>query len=170
MDKIVFMKWMSPAGPLVLGSYEDAICLCDWDLPERRRRVDGRLCRLLEAEMEWGGGALLERLRVCLEEYFAGERRAFDLPLVAAGTPFQHRVWELLGAIPYGATTTYGALAAALGRPSAVRALANAVGANPLSILIPCHRVVGADGSLTGYAGGLRAKRLLLELEKPKLC
>lgn len=101
-----------------------------------------------------------------LEEYLAGERRAFDLPLAPGlGTPFQRRVWAALEAIPYGATTTYGALAAQLGVARAVRAVGAANGRNPLSIVRPCHRVVGSGGALTGYGGGLPAKRTLLALE-----
>lgn len=101
-----------------------------------------------------------------LEEFFAGERRAFDLPLRPAGTPWQQRVWAALRDIPYGATTTYGALARQLGVPRASRAVGHANGANPLSIVVPCHRVVGASGRLTGYAGGLERKAALLELER----
>ena len=101
-----------------------------------------------------------------LREYLTGDRRYFDLPLSqTAGTPFQRRVWAALDAIPYGTTTTYGALAAALGAPAAVRAVGAANGRNPLSIVRPCHRVVGATGALTGYGGGLEAKRVLLALE-----
>lgn len=101
-----------------------------------------------------------------LEEFLAGARTAFDLPLAtAAGTPFQRRVWAALEAIPYATTTTYGALAAQLGVPRAVRAVGAANGRNPLSIVRPCHRVVGASGALTGYGGGLPAKRALLALE-----
>ena len=101
-----------------------------------------------------------------LREYLTGDRRRFDLPLSqTAGTPFQRRVWAALDAIPYGTTTTYGALAAALGAPAAVRAVGAANGRNPLSIVRPCHRVVGATGALTGYGGGLEAKRVLLALE-----
>lgn len=99
-----------------------------------------------------------------LTEYLAGGRDAFDVPLHLVGPPFGQRVWELLLAIPYGSTTTYGALAAAIGNTHA-RAVGRFVGGNPVSILVPCHRVVGADGSLTGYAGGLDRKRRLLELE-----
>lgn len=100
-----------------------------------------------------------------LDAYFQGERTAFDLPLSPQGTAFQRAVWDGLLAIPYGRTITYGELARQLGRPQSVRAVGAAVGRNPLSILIPCHRVIGADGSLTGYAGGLDRKRALLELE-----
>lgn len=100
-----------------------------------------------------------------LEEYFAGERRVFDLPLGPEGTAFQQQVWEALRAIPYGQTRTYGELAAAIGSPRAARAVGLANARNPIAVIVPCHRVVGADGTLTGYAGGLRRKRLLLDLE-----
>lgn len=101
-----------------------------------------------------------------LGEYFHGQRQRFDLALdLEQGTPFQRAVWRALLAIPAGATTSYGTLATGLGRPQAVRALGAAVGRNPLSIIVPCHRVVGSNGSLTGYAGGLDRKQALLELE-----
>jgi methylated-DNA-[protein]-cysteine S-methyltransferase len=102
-----------------------------------------------------------------LGEYFAGERTAFELPTSTAGDAFQERVWELIARIPYGETTTYGELARELGDPAIARAVGGAVGRNPLSIVVPCHRVVGKDGKLTGYAGGLERKRLLLDLEAP---
>lgn len=104
-------------------------------------------------------------LRAQLDAYFAGARRDFDLPLAWSGTPLQEAVWKALLDIPYGTTSTYGALAATIGRPSAVRAVAGAVARNPISIVVPCHRVVGASGAITGYAGGLPAKRHLLALE-----
>ncbi|MFM9372225.1 methylated-DNA--[protein]-cysteine S-methyltransferase [Streptomyces sp. Da 82-17] len=101
-----------------------------------------------------------------LGEYFAGERHTFDLPLSLQGTPFQREVWAGLLAIPYGETRTYGELAAELGRPQASRAVGLANGKNPVGIVVPCHRVVGANGSLTGYGGGLDRKRRLLDLER----
>ncbi len=100
-----------------------------------------------------------------LEEYLAGERTTFDLPLELRGSDLQQRVWSVLERIPYGTTTTYGAIAAEVGAPA--QAVGNAVGANPLSVVVPCHRVVGSDGSLTGFAGGLERKRRLLALEEP---
>lgn len=100
-----------------------------------------------------------------LEEYFAGRRTRFDLPLAARGDTFQQRVWALLREIPYGETRSYGQLARELGDPALARAVGAANGRNPLSVIVPCHRVVGADGSLTGYAGGLERKRQLLDLE-----
>lgn len=100
-----------------------------------------------------------------LAAYFAGDRRTFDLPLAPTGTAFQRAVWRALGDVAYGQTTGYGALARALGRPTAARAVGAANGANPLPIVVPCHRVIGADGTLTGYAGGLTIKRWLLAHE-----
>jgi methylated-DNA-[protein]-cysteine S-methyltransferase len=110
----------------------------------------------------------LAAARAQLEEYFAGARTSFDLPLAPAGTPFRQVVWEELQRIGYGETTTYAALAARIGRPSAVRATGAANGANPISIIIPCHRVIGSNGSLTGYGGGIDAKRFLLDLEQSR--
>lgn len=104
-----------------------------------------------------------------LDEYFAATRATFDLALAPEGTAFQQRVWAALLGIPYGRTTTYGALAAQLGSPSASRAVGLANGRNPISVIVPCHRVIGADGSLTGYGGGLERKRALLELESALL-
>jgi methylated-DNA-[protein]-cysteine S-methyltransferase len=107
----------------------------------------------------------LQRAAKQLQEYFAGQRRVFDLPLAAAGTAFQEAVWAALAAIPFGETRSYAELARALDRPRAVRAVGAANGRNPLPVVVPCHRVIGADGSLTGYAGGVGRKRWLLELE-----
>lgn len=104
-----------------------------------------------------------------LGEYFAGERTAFDLPLKLDGTPFQRAVWAALREIPYGETTTYGELARRLGRPAASRAVGMANGRNPVGVIVPCHRVVGAAGDLTGYGGGLDRKRRLLDLERARV-
>jgi len=108
---------------------------------------------------------LLASARDQLAEYFDGRRSGFDLPLAPRGTPFQQAVWQALLAVPFGATSTYGAIAAAIRRPKAVRAVGAAIGANPIGIVVPCHRIIGADGSLTGYAGGLERKTKLLALE-----
>jgi methylated-DNA-[protein]-cysteine S-methyltransferase len=104
-------------------------------------------------------------VRSQLEEYFAGERQSFDVPLQMAGSEFELRVWEALRAIPYGETASYGEIAAGIGSPGAARAVGLANGRNPIAVIVPCHRVIGADGSLTGYGGGLERKRLLLYLE-----
>jgi methylated-DNA-[protein]-cysteine S-methyltransferase len=110
--------------------------------------------------------ARLAHVRAQFEAYFAGKLLAFDLPLNARGTPFQQQVWRALRMIDYGETESYAGLAACIGRPTAVRAVGAANGANPLAIIVPCHRVIGADGNLTGYAGGLDAKRWLLAHER----
>ena len=110
--------------------------------------------------------AALGEARRQLTEYFAGARRAFDLPLAASGTPFQRRVWEALRRIPYGETISYGELARRIGKPTASRAVGAANGRNPIAIVVPCHRVIGADGTLIGYGGGLPVKEALLALER----
>jgi methylated-DNA-[protein]-cysteine S-methyltransferase len=101
-----------------------------------------------------------------LEEYFAGARTSFDVPLAAEGAPFEREVWHALEEIPYGETVSYGEIARRVGQPTAARAVGTANGRNPIAVIVPCHRVIGADGSLTGYGGGLERKRLLLELER----
>jgi methylated-DNA-[protein]-cysteine S-methyltransferase len=132
--------------------------------------ADGALTHVLFAGQAppAGAAAAPERCAAAaaqLREYFAGERRRFDLPLAPRGTPFQRAVWEALGALPWGETVDYGSLAARLGRPGAARAVGRANATNPIPVVIPCHRVVGRGGALTGYAGGLEAKRALLALE-----
>ncbi|MGI9822148.1 methylated-DNA--[protein]-cysteine S-methyltransferase [Agromyces sp. Marseille-Q5079] len=119
----------------------------------------------LGVEVEASRDPVITRFGVELAEYLAGTRTEFDLPMAPAGDEFQHAVWQMLRDIPYGTTVTYGELALQLGDRNLARRVGNAVGRNPLSIIVPCHRVVGADGSLTGYAGGLERKRFLLELE-----
>ena len=111
------------------------------------------------------GGSMVDDAARQLGEYFAGTRRSFDLPLAPKGTPFMTSVWNELVRIPYGATTSYGELARRLGKPKAARAIGSANGKNPIPIVVPCHRVIGANGTLTGFAGGLDVKRQLLELE-----
>ena len=112
---------------------------------------------------------LLNSTMVQLAEYFSGTRKQFDVPLAPQGTDFQRQVWKSLTALPYGTTATYGQLAVNVGSPKAVRAVGAANGRNPISIIVPCHRVIGADGSLTGYAGGLARKQSLLQLESAKI-
>lgn len=121
----------------------------------------------LGRRVEAADDPLFGRAHVQLAEYLGGTRRLFDLPTATHGDPFQERVWALLAEIPYGRTTTYGALAEQLGDRGLAQQVGQAVGRNPLCVVVPCHRVVGRDGSLTGYAGGLPRKRALLELEEP---
>jgi len=124
------------------------------------RRLCGRAATIHEDEL-----ALAPALTQ-LAAYFAGTLRAFDLPLDPRGTPFQRRVWDAVAAVPYGETRSYGAIARAIGQPLAVRAVGAANGANPLALIIPCHRIIGSDGTLHGYGGGLDTKRQLLALER----
>ena len=167
--KIMIQHYESPCGLLILGSYEDALCLCDWQVEKHREYVDNRLRRLLQADMILGTSDVLEMAVGQLNEYFAGERTLFDIPLLFVGTEFQKTVWNDLLRIPYGQTISYGEMARRIGKPKAVRAVANANGANAISIFAPCHRVIGRGHTLTGYGGGLETKRKLLELEKVSL-
>ena len=149
---------------LLLASYDGQLCLCDW----RSHGADvaaRRICRRLGAERLNVDSDVVRLASEQFREYLAGARREFTVPLLPIGTPFQRRVWEALMDIPYGATVSYGELARRLGMPSACRAVAAAVGANPLSIFVPCHRVVAAGGAPGGYAGGVETKLSLLRLE-----
>ena len=154
---IFHVSMPSPVGPLLLAGDDDGL-----------RRVEFHSQRHPMARaMEWrqGENDVLRDARAQLEEYFTGTRREFDLPLAPRGTEFQLDVWRCLQAIPYGETISYAELARRIDRPSAMRAVGAANGRNPLPIVVPCHRVIGADGSLTGFGGGLPTKRFLLELE-----
>ena len=166
MKKLFVYIYDSPCGPLLLGESSNAITHCDW-LDGKHHKKLTQLCSSPAVQYGDVPSPLLTEAVRQIEGYFRGERREFDLPLATEGTPFQQRVWAALRTVPYGETLTYSELASRLGCPKAVRAVANAVGANPISILIPCHRIVGKNGGLTGYAGGLEAKKLLLQLEKP---
>jgi len=146
----------TPIGTLTLES--DGEALVRIRLPEERRAPDA-------AEERRADPAPFATAIAQLDAYFAGERHEFDLPLAPRGTAFQRRVWDLLEEIPWGETISYAELARRAGNPAACRAVGAANGRNPLPIVIPCHRVVGSDGRLTGYAGGLAAKRALLTLE-----
>lgn len=164
-NMIKIRLYESPCGVLMLGSFGDKLCLCDWQVEKRRDRVDRRLKRSLDAEFEEGTSEVIENAVEQLDEFFAGKRKKFDVPLLFAGTDFQKTVWNELLKIPFGKTISYGEMARRIGMPKAARAVANANGANAMSIFVPCHRVIGSDHSLTGYGGGLDAKRTLLELE-----
>lgn len=165
------LRYHSPCREMLLGAAGDRLCLCNWTQELHPGRVEQRLRTILKAQFEDCGQILPEVLQRTvreLDEYFRGERRDFDIPLLLAGSDFQKRVWQQLPHIPYGQTVSYGELAAAIGFPRSVRAVANANGANAISIILPCHRVIGSDGRLTGYGGGLRAKQYLLDLEQRK--
>ncbi len=160
MFDVVYTYLESPIGPLLLAG--DGGRVPKVGFPAGKGRVAPR--------DGWRrDDSLFVEARAQLTAYFAGELRDFNLELIPAGTPFQLAVWQALTTIPYGATMSYGEIAGRIGHPSASRAVGAANGANPIPIVVPCHRVIGADGSLTGYAGGLERKRTLLDLERPGL-
>jgi AraC family transcriptional regulator, regulatory protein of adaptative response / methylated-DNA-[protein]-cysteine methyltransferase len=162
----VHMTWIeTPIGPVVAGATDRGICMLEYT---DRRILETQLARV----RKWSGDAAVPgenahtcEMRAQLAAYFAGELREFTVPLDVSGTPFQEKVWAALRTIPYGETWSYGDLARKLGKPTATRAVAHANGDNRISIVIPCHRVIGSDGELTGYGGGLWRKRALLERE-----
>ncbi|MEN4902348.1 methylated-DNA--[protein]-cysteine S-methyltransferase [Luteimonas sp. TWI1437] len=147
----------TPIGPLRLAASDAGLHAIDF--PQARPLLRGR------AHWQAGDHALLRETAAQLRAYFARRLRHFDLPLAADGTAFQHEVWQALSRIPYGTTTSYVALARGLGRPTASRAVGAANGRNPIAIVVPCHRVIGASGALTGFAGGVPTKQFLLALE-----
>lgn len=165
-DKIQTQRYHSPCGDLMLGSFDGKLCLCDWAAEAPRDIVSSRLRKRLQAGYEEKASDITRETARQLDEYFDGKRTAFDIPLLFAGTDFQQKVWHKLLDIPYGTTLSYGELATQLGIPTAVRAVANANRANAISIIVPCHRVIGSNHSLTGYGGGITAKKALLILEQ----
>ena len=157
--KLAFIEMASPVGTLKLVANETALVAVLWE-NENPKRV--RLAELVE---QADHPVLLETQKQ-LTEYFAGKRQQFDLPLDFAGTEFQHKVWQALLSIPFGETRSYRDIAEQIGNIKAVRAVGAANGKNPISIIAPCHRVVGTNGKLVGFAGGLGNKDILLRLEK----
>ncbi|HJW45413.1 MAG TPA: methylated-DNA--[protein]-cysteine S-methyltransferase [Lysobacter sp.] len=154
---MIFRHIDSPVGPLLLAGNDAGLHLIEFHAPRHPMSRGDDWCE--------GDNAVLQRTQAQLAEYFAGERRHFELPLAPQGTEFQRQVWWELANIPFGATISYAELATRLGRPSATRAVGAANGRNPIPIVLPCHRVIGADGSLTGFGGGLPTKQFLLQLE-----
>lgn len=148
----------SPVGPLLLAGNHDGLHVLAFGVGSRPREV--------EADWAVDKTSLLKGVRHELDEYFAGRLKKFTTPVVFEGTPFQNQVWRELCRIPYGETISYLELANRIENPKAVRAVGMANGANPIAIIVPCHRVIGANGSLTGFGGGIPAKRALLELER----
>lgn len=162
---ISITSYHSPVGELILGEFNKKLCICDWKYRKQRNQIDARITKELAAVFEENDTPLLRKTKKQLDEYFAKKRTTFDLPLLTIGTDFQKKVWEELQEIPFGETLSYLELSQQLGDEKAIRAVASANGANAISIIIPCHRIIGADGALTGYAGGLNAKKKLLQLE-----
>ena len=167
---VCIQYYNSPCGELILASTGDELCLCDWNgLPCADRNMR-RIGRYMHADFCVAPSAVLEETKRQLDDYFAGKRKLFDIQLHPVGTVFQIRVWRALLDIPYGETRSYMEIAKSIGNEKGVRAVAQAIGANGIGILIPCHRVIGSNRSLTGFTGGLDKKEFLLELERDCLC
>lgn len=161
----VFTEIDTPIGEMLAAANDTQLLLFEFP---HRRMIDTQLDRVRRAvgcELVPGESPVFAQLRAELDEYFQGRRREFTVPLHVPGTPFQMRVWAELQRIPIGTTTSYARLAASIGQPNAVRAVARANGDNRIAIIIPCHRVIGSNGELVGYGGGLWRKKKLLELE-----
>ncbi len=156
----------TPLGSMLGGATKDGVCFLEFVDCQRTNKDLEKLGELLDAEMVEGHDQNLRTLAIQLHQYFAGEREKFNLAMVVVGTAFQTMVWNLLQKIPYGETISYEEQAIRISRPKAVRAVARANGANRITILIPCHRIIGKTGRLVGYGGGLWRKKWLLALEK----
>ncbi len=163
---IVTTKIESPLGELLAGATEEGVCLLEFSDRRRASRECRDLVKLLGQPLEDGDNGHLQTLRKQLSDYFSGDLKKFTVPLVTPGTDFQQAVWNELLEIPFGTTRSYQEQANILNKPDSVRAVANANGMNRISIIIPCHRVIGSDGRLTGYGGGLKRKKWLLDHEK----
>jgi AraC family transcriptional regulator, regulatory protein of adaptative response / methylated-DNA-[protein]-cysteine methyltransferase len=166
MKTSLFLKTIdSPVWPLTLWIVQDTLCLLEfWDTQRRNREIT-EILKHFDAEISQNTHPLFEKVEQELQEYFSGRRKHFDIPLTPFGTDLQKKTWEVLQTIPYGETRSYKKQAEILWNPKAVRAVANANGKNRIGIIIPCHRVIGSNGSLTGFGGGIENKKYLLELE-----
>ncbi len=153
-------------GDLIVGSFAGKLCLLDFRHRKNRRMVDERIKRGLKVEFVEREDDVIRLAKRQVDEYLAGARREFDLPILTVGSDFQKQVWQALEAIDYGQTVSYQQLAEQIGKPRAVRAVASAVGANAIALALPCHRVIQTGGGLGGYAGGLAAKKKLLDMER----
>lgn len=154
-------------GELILGSFNNQLCLADWRYRKMRIAIDQRIKNGLNAIYIEESSPIIEETKIQFNQYFEGKRTFFDIPLLFVGTDFQKSVWNELMKIPFGKTETYLGLSKNLENEKAIRAVASANGANAISIIVPCHRIIGSNGNLIGYAGGLATKMKLLELENP---
>ncbi len=165
MHQINIQYYKTKYANFILGSFENKLCILDFKYRKMRTTVDNRLKKGFNAEFTEQDDEILQKTRKQLDEYFDMRRKKFDIPIITVGTDFQKRVWDALMKVPYGTTSTYLQLAKDINNEKAVRAVANANGANSIGIIIPCHRIIGSNGELTGYGGGLPLKKRLLELE-----
>ncbi len=169
MDHINIQYHKTKIGELILGSFDVQLCLLDFRYRKMRKTVDNRIKNGLNVDFIEQNDLTLIETRRQINEYLAGNRESFHIPLLMVGTDFQKSVWNELIKIPYGSTSTYLQLAKNLNNPKAVRALASANGANAIALAIPCHRIIESNGDLGGYGGGLIVKRRLIELERRNL-
>lgn len=165
MEPILFRNYNSPLGDMMIASFGEHVVMADWRYRRMRSTIDRRMTSFFNTKMETGTSVLIQKTIQQLNEYFEKKRTQFDLPLLFAGTPFQQSVWHQLQTVPYGRTLSYAELSSQMQQPEAIRAIASANGANAISIIVPCHRIVGSRHELVGYAGGLEAKKKLLMLE-----
>jgi AraC family transcriptional regulator of adaptative response/methylated-DNA-[protein]-cysteine methyltransferase len=163
---IKITKTETPLGEMIAGANAEGVCLLEFSDRKILPQEYNDLKRLLETDIEDGENKHIKKLKKQLKEYFEGGRKVFTIPLITPGSSFQQAVWKELQNIPFGSTRSYHEQSVALGNPDSVRAVANANGMNRIAILIPCHRVIGSDGHLVGYGGGLRRKKWLLDHEK----
>jgi len=165
MNQINITYYKTKIGELILGSFNGKLCLLDFRYRKMRKAVDNRIKSGLNGEYIERDDEVLVKTREQINQYLNRERKEFDIPLLTVGTDFQKSVWDALIKVSYGTTSTYLQIAKDIGNEKAVRAVAGANGANSIGIIIPCHRIIGSNGELTGYAGGLPAKKCLLKLE-----
>lgn len=165
MNKIILSSYNSPVGELTIGALGHKLCICDWTVAKNRDCTLDRMGKRLNAEFETGMSEVISSAIEELDQYFDGTRMIFTIPLLFSGTEFQTRVWSELLKIPFGRLISYASLAKRINHPSGARAVASALANNPMSIFVPCHRVVGSNSQLTGYRGGIAVKESLIDLE-----
>ncbi len=166
MNKINIQYYKTKIGELILGSFEDQLCILDFKYRRMRLSVDNRIKKGLDAEFIEKEDNILKETKKQIDEYLIGKRKEFTIPLLMVGTEFQKNVWNSLRQVKYGEVASYLDLAKNIDNEKAVRAVASANGANSIGLIIPCHRIIGNDGQLVGYGGGLSVKKRLLKLEK----
>ncbi len=166
MNSINISYHKTTIGELIIGSFEGEICILDFRYRKMRNRVDNRIKKGLKADFIEQEDKIIQETKTQVDEYLQGKINKFTIPILMVGSDFQKRVWKALLSVPYGKTVSYLELAKKIGNPKGIRAVANANGANAISLIIPCHRIIASDGRIGGYGGGLSAKKTLLEIER----
>ncbi len=164
-NKVNITYYKTKIGELILGSYDNKLCLLDFRYRKMRTRVDNRIKKLLQADFREKEDEIIVETKKQIDEYLDGTRREFNIPILLLGTNFQKQVWNELLKVGYGETATYLDIAKRIDNPKAIRAAASANGSNAIALIVPCHRIVGSNGNLGGYSGGLAVKKSLLNLE-----